>query len=254
MNILLYILLALILGLSLLVLYLVYKLQKDNKILNQPQENYGNSLELIESAQKQANAIVEKAVDSAKHILFETEYVKQDITREMQDSLAKVAEESVKLVQGRSAESEKEFRTVVDEIKAEFAKAAEAKLANIEQVTLSETNDFKEILRQETIKSQTIIGKKIGEDYDAIQEELVEYKKQKLSDIDKNINSITKQVVEQVLGQSITLPIQQDLVIASLENAKKVGLFKSLEQQANPVKSDSQPSESAQKNEAKQQS
>lgn len=228
-----YILLAIILVLAYVVVYLFYKLQKDQKIINQPQENYGNTLEIIESAQKQANAIVEKAVESAKHILFETEYVKQDITKEMQDSLQKVAEETIKMVQGRSTESEKEFRTVVDEIKTEFAKEAAKKLEGIEQVTLSETNDFKEILRAETIKSQSIIGKKIGEDFDAVQAELVEYKKQRMAEIDKNINSITKQVVEETLGQSITLPIQQDLVLASLENAKKVGLFKQLENNAN---------------------
>lgn len=228
-----YILLAIILVLAYVVVYLYYKIQKQNRILSQPQENYGNTLEIIESAQKQANAIVEKAVESAKHILFETEYVKQDITKEMQDSLQKVAEETIKMVQGRSTESEKEFRTVVDEIKTEFAKEAAKKLEGIEEVTLSETNDFKEILRAETIKSQSIIGKKIGEDFDAVQAELVEYKKQRMAEIDKNINSITKQVVEETLGQSITLPIQQDLVLASLENAKKVGLFKQLENNAN---------------------
>lgn len=229
-TVLILILLGIILLLSYGILYLFHKIQKQDKLLNQPQENYGNSLELIEQAQKQANAIVEKAVESAKHILFETEYVKQDITKEMQDSLQKVAEESVKLVQGRSTESEKEFRAVVEEIKQEFAKAAEQKLQNIEQVTLTETNDFKEILRQETIKSQSIIGKKIGEDFDAVSAELSEYKKQRMAEIDKNIQAITKQVIEETLGQSITLPIHQDLVLASLENAKKVGLFKSLEQ------------------------
>src|SRR4051812_1173655 len=132
-QILVFILLGVGLLLGYLVLYLLRKVRKQNRLLNQPQENYGTSLEIIEQAQKQANTIVEKAVDSAKHILFETEYVKQDITKEMQDSLSKVAEESVKLVQGRSAESEKEFRTVVDEIKVEFAKQAAAKLSEIEK-------------------------------------------------------------------------------------------------------------------------
>lgn len=240
MNIqfLLYILLGIILLLTYALSYLVYKIQKQNKILNKPQEEYSNTLEIIEQAQKQANSIVERAVESAKHILFETEYIKQDITKEMQDSLQKVAEETVKMVQGRSAESEKEFRTVVDEIKIEFAKEAEKKLSAIEQVTLQETSDFKDVLREETIKSQIIIGKKIGEDFNSVQNELIEYKKQKLSDIDKNIQVITKQVVEEVLGKSIPLPIQQEIVISSLENAKKTGLFRAIEEkheQQNPI-------------------
>jgi cellulose synthase/poly-beta-1,6-N-acetylglucosamine synthase-like glycosyltransferase len=240
MNIqfLLYIFLGIILLLTYALSYLVYKIQKQNKLLNKPQEEYGNTLEIIEQAQKQANSIVERAVESAKHILFETEYIKQDITKEMQDSLQKVAEETVKMVQGRSTESEKEFRAVVDEIKADFAKEAEKKLSAIEQVTLQETSDFKEVLREETIKSQIIIGKKIGEDFNSVQNELIEYKKQKLSEIDKNIQIITKQVVEEVLGKSIPLPIQQELVISSLEKAKKTGLFRAIEEkneQQNPI-------------------
>lgn len=232
LKIILYILLIVLLLLFYAVLYLAYKTSKQNKIINKPQEDYGDSLVIIESAQKQANAIVEKAVESAKHILFETEYVKQDITKEMQDSLQKVAEETIKMVQGRSSESEKEFRAVVDEIKQEFAKEATSKLSAIEQVTKEETDDFKEILRRETISSQEFIGKKIGEDFVEVQKEIDTYKKIRLSEIDKTIEAITKQVVKETLGASLTLPIQEDLVLASLENAKKTGLFKTLEEQS----------------------
>lgn len=232
LKIIIYALLVALLFLFYGVLYLAYRISKQNKIINQPKEDYGASLEIIESAQKQANAIVEKAVDSAKHILFETEYVKQDITKEMQDSLQKVAEETIKMVQGRSSESEKEFRIVVDEIKQEFAKEATSKLSAIEQVTKEETDDFKEILRRETISSQEFIGKKIGEDFVEVQKEIDTYKKTRLSEIDKNIEAITKQVVKETLGASLTLPIQEDLVLASLENAKKTGLFRTLEDQS----------------------
>lgn len=231
-------LLVLILGLSYTVLYLIYRNRKQEKILNRPQEFYGDSLEIIESAQKQANSIVEKAVESAKHILFETEYVKQDITREMQDSLTKVAEESVKLVQGRSVESEKAFREVVDEIKAEFAKEAEKRLTAIEKIVDSEANDFKAMLLSQTIGSQEFIGKKIGEDFQDLQGQLSEYKKSKLSEIDKNINSVIKDVVKETLGASITIPIHEDLVLSSLENAKKGGLFKSLEEDYSKIETD----------------
>lgn len=227
---LLYILLGAILLLCYGVLYMAFKISKQNKVINKPQDDYGASLEIIESAQKQANAIVEKAVESAKHILFETEYVKQDITREMQDSLSKVAEETIKMVQGRSAESDKEFRTIVDEIKQEFAKEASQKLSAIEKIATDETNDFKEILRRETVSSQAIIGKKIGDDFTQVQNEIDEYKKIRMAEVDRNIDGMVKQVVKEVLSQSITLPVQEDLVTSSLENAKKVGIFKNLEE------------------------
>lgn len=231
MQYLLYILLALILFLFYGVLYLLHKVGKQNKLVNAPQEDYENTLEIIRGAQKQANAIVEKAVESAKKILFETEYVKQDITKEMQDSLTRVAQETVKLVQGMSTESEKEFKIVVDEIKAEFTREATLKLSAIEKVAHDETEDFKEILRRETIGSQLFIGKKIGEDFDSVQKEIFEYKKVKIAEIDANISEIIKQVVKEVLGASITLPIHEDLALASLEKAKKTGIFKNLEKE-----------------------
>lgn len=229
-SILLYIFLGIILLLCCGVLYAGYKISQQNKIINKPRDDYGASLEIIESAQKQANAIVEKAVDSAKHILFETEYVKQDITKEMQDSLSKVADETIKMVQGRSSESEKEFRIVVDEIKKDFAAEASKKLSAIEQIARDETEDFKTILRRETVSSQEIIGKKIGDDFQEVQKEIDTYKHIKLAEIDRNILVIVRQVVKEVLGSSLTLPIHEDLVIKSLEEAKKTGIFKNMEE------------------------
>lgn len=229
-EILLYICLGIILLLCYGVLFAAYKISKQNKIINKPRDDYGASLEIIESAQKQANAIVEKAVDSAKHILFETEYVKQDITKEMQDSLSKVAEETIKMVQGRSSESEKEFRTVVDEIKRDFAAEASKKLNAIEQIARDETDDFKDILRRETVSSQAIIGKKIGDDFNEVQKEIDAYKRVKFAEIDHNIQVIVKQVVKDVLGSSLNIPIHEELVIKSLDEAKKTGIFRNMEE------------------------
>lgn len=228
-NYLPFVLLGVILLLSYVVLYLIYIKSRGVSPLK-PQEFRGDSLEIIQQAQKQANEIVQKAVESTKHILFETEYVKQDITREMQDSLTKVAEESVKLVQGRSVESEKAFRDVVDEIKAEFAKEAEKKLTAIQSIAQEEADEFKSMLLRETVGSQQFIGKKIGSDFQDVQSQIAEYKKEKMAEVDKQINSIIKEVVKETLGQSITILLHEDLVLASLENAKKGGLFRALEE------------------------
>lgn len=230
LEILLYVSLGIILLLCYGVLYAAYKIAAQNRIINKPRDDYGASLEIIESAQKQANAIVEKAVESAKHILFETEYVKQDITKEMQDSLSKVAEETIKMVQGRSSESEKEFRIVVDEIKRDFAAEASKKLTAIEQIARDETDDFKDILRRETVSSQAIIGKKIGDDFQEVQAEIDAYKRAKFTEIDHNIQVVIKQVVKEVLGSSLNVPIHEELVIKSLDEAKKTGIFRSMEE------------------------
>ncbi|MGE5041442.1 MAG: hypothetical protein ACM3IJ_00895 [Candidatus Levyibacteriota bacterium] len=230
LQILLYLFLVVILFLSYGILYLVRKISKQNELLNKPQNDYVDTLELVQQAQKQANAIVERAVESAKHILFETEYVKHDITREMQDSLQKVAEETIKMVQGRSDESEKEFRAVVDEIKSDFVKEATEKLTAIEKVTEDETNDFREILRKETVGAQEYIGKKISQDFESVQAELAEYKKARLEEIEKNIQGILRQVILEAIGSNINLQIHEDLVLESLDKAKKTGFFKNLEE------------------------
>ncbi len=230
LQILLYLLLFVILCLSYGFLYAVRKISLQNKILNKPQNDYDNSLELVQQAQKQANAIVERAVESAKHILFETEYIKHDITKEMQDSLQKVAEETIKMVQGRSAESEKEFRTIVDEIKSDFAKEASEKLDAIEKVAKEETDDFKDILRRETVGAQEVIGRKLNEDFESVRKEIADYKKIKLEEIEKNIHSILRQVILDAVGAGTTLQVHEDLIKQSLENAKKTGFFKTLEE------------------------
>lgn len=246
MQYLLYILIIICLALLLALSFALSKLRKQQGEKPEiPEEDYKNSLGVIEDAQKQANAIVEKAVESAKNILFETEYVKQDISKEIQDSLQKVADETLKMVQGRSTESEEEFRTVINDIKSEFSKEASSKLEAIQKIAIDETEDFKQMLRRETIGSQMFVGEKINQDFQAALSELNDYKKIRMQEIDLDIQEIVRNVVKDVLETTMTLPIQEQLVVDALEKAKKEEVFKDLEEAGKIVNRDKRLENSA---------
>ena len=61
--------------------------------------------------------------------------------------------------------------------------------------------------------------------YKGYEAEVSEYKKGILSQIDKLGVDIIKQVSLKVLGKSLSKKEQEDLVIKSLEEAKKLGFF-----------------------------
>lgn len=229
MQYLLYILIILCLGLLFGLSLALSKLKTQKKEEETPVPQV-NSLGVIEDAQKQANAIVEKAVESAKNILFETEYVKQDIAKQIQDSLQRVADETINMVQGRSTESEEEFKSIVNDIKTEFSKEASQKLEAIQKIAVDETEDFKKMLMAETVGSQAFVGQKINQDFAQALKEIDEYKATRIKEVDTQIQDIVRNVVKDVLEVTVTLPIQEELVLEALEKAKKEEIFKDIEE------------------------
>lgn len=216
-----YIIGSLLLLLGLALLYFLYK-TKEEGISTLA---YTKSKKAIEKANSQANDILTKASEKAKEILFETEYVKEDLVKHTEEDLSRIAQTSVQILEGESKEFEKQYKVLFDDIRNTYTKKAGSILENIEGVADTELDDFRELLRKETVAVQAYISRKTIEEFEGAKRDIATYKEEKLEEVSKNINALILRVAKDVLGEAIPLHEHEKLVTQALERAKKEGVF-----------------------------
>lgn len=209
----------LLLGLGLL--YYLYK-TKDEGV---PTDIYKKTSKTIEKANAEAEEIIAKASEKAKKILFETEYLRDDLVKRSEEDFNRIAQTSEQLLEGESKEFEKQYRVLFDDIRGMYTKKAGTILEDIEKIADTELTDFRDVLRQETVAAQGYISKKMIEEFEGARRDIQAYKEEKMQEINKNINELVQHVAKDVLGESIPLNQHEQLVTDALERAKKEGLF-----------------------------
>lgn len=107
-----------------------------------------------------------------------------------------------------------EIQKIAGEIAVEFKNEA-----------LVEMTRFKKELEEKIVMVEGAAEKVLAEEYDEIKAEIERYKASKISQIDSTAREILIDVTKKVLGKSIDLRAHEDLVIQSLEDAKRQNLF-----------------------------
>ena len=249
----------------------------------------------IEDAHKRAKVIIENAVERAKDTLLKTEYIREDIIKDLDQNLEDISQATVGMVRNEALSFNKEYRTLLESLqvqhakmleearaslkdieflkrdlhenlqsqmkdvldkaqekldeqtkdfdteyttllettKKEYLERAEQTLQKLEKIPEQELEEFRSVLKTETVSAQKMLGKRIDELFLAAEKEVDAYKKSRLEEIDREIQGITGSVIEEVLNKKLTKADQETLVLQSLEKAKRDGIF--------PTKQEKQP-------------
>lgn len=113
----------------------------------------------------------------------------------------------------------------IDEAKAKSASVIAEVSATMKDQLLSSVAAIKTRLESETVESGKELQQKISEDYMKLKEELDDYKGRRYREIDQKIYEILVNVSREVLGHSMSMDEQEDLVMQSLDEAKKKSEF-----------------------------
>ena len=117
----------------------------------------------------------------------------------MDDLLKKAKRQSKKIIKGASLEA------------AELTK----KIAlDVEETALVQIKEMAAAIRQEVTDSKK-----------AVDAELLEYKKQRMADIDEQVSALVVETSKKILGQAIDIRSHEELVIKALEDAKRSNIF-----------------------------
>lgn len=196
--------------------------KKESEILDNANRK---ALDTLQKANNEALGIIEEARAKVKtmetKISFDEEAFQQ-LLKSQQDAIIKAVSDHLQKI----------TTSVLSNYQETLRKTAEADLNvfrtstnDLEKAAKDEVESFKSLLEKETIGTQRDVAQKIQEVYAAAQDEIKTYRAERLAEIDNHIGEIILSVSQRVIGKALSLEDHRDLVISSLEKAKKEGFF-----------------------------
>jgi predicted small metal-binding protein len=168
----------------------------------------------IENEASDAQDIIRKANYRALQILEGSNIFSKSLRKDMKHSVDQLSQTLLDT-----------YKQVIEEEKERNIKTIEDVSGQVRQELVKEIYDFKEALHKETIGSKEMIDAKISSEYEKIQRELAMYKDSEMKKIDAKIYEIVVKAVKDAVGKTIDAQEHQDIILQSLQNSKKGGLF-----------------------------
>jgi uncharacterized protein YkuJ len=192
--------------------------KKYNLLLKEEQ-----NLELKEH--KEQIEVLEDARKKAAKIIAHAHFVESNTKNQFQQELQNVSMNEVKYFQEAATDLLSVYKQELESLKADTIKIANNITKDIENNTIQELKDFKEILKKETYASQKIVEQKIEEEYAQTKVEIETYKQDRIKKVEDEIYNILQNVSTLVLGKAISLEDHEQIVIDALNKAKEEKVF-----------------------------
>ncbi len=151
---------------------------------------------IINKATRQAKRTIGKAVVKAEQILGETDLFNDLLKKELQN-----------------------------ELHAAVLKNSELFTSEMKQAAVETLNKFQETLEAQLAASQKILSEAASQEYAAAKEEIKKYKTEKIAAIDAAVGQQVDKLAIEILGESIPINFQNQIITRILEKAKKEGVF-----------------------------
>lgn len=210
------ILISIALGFLLLALFITYfqLLKKHTKLKEEKgkgtEESQRQAVLIVDQARKQSTSILAESQQQAAELIKDAGTISQEAKQRMIEEMSKVAQGYAKNYQELLVEVKNEalgvVRNISQSIKGESAKEIEA---------------MKQALTGEIVKAQEITRKAITESLSKVETEVNAYKQARIKRVDVAIFDIIREASQKVIGKSLNTKEHEDLVIKSLEEAKK---------------------------------
>lgn len=169
---------------------------------------------IIDEARRQSSQMLQEAQGRASSMIQEVGFISDQTRKKMLDEIGKVTQGYAKNYQGLLEEAKKEAIGIINNISNDIKGEASR-----------EIEEMKQAFTQEVLRAQETTRKAIEETLSKVGAEVQVYKEARLKRVDAAIFEIIKQVSQKVIGKSLSLEDKEELVMKSLEEAKKENVF-----------------------------
>jgi F0F1-type ATP synthase membrane subunit b/b' len=176
---------------------------------------------MIEEARNKAQKIVEEASVRASQIIKEGKSLTEDSYRMLDASFSSLVKHQSEYFGKETEKFAQEYKTQLANLKQRILEISQKASKDIETDTLEGITDFENILEQETVKSQKIVGEKIEKEYQEVEKDISKYKDEMLRKVDEDIYKIVENISKMAIGRSLTLQDHENLILDALNKAKK---------------------------------
>ena len=206
-------LLVLSLVVSYLRLHKTYSRLKERKNMIES-DAHKEAEKIMDEARKKSMESLKQARIQASKIINEAGVITQEAKQKMLSDFSTVTTGYAQSYQQLLAQAKDEAIKIIDNISKDIKSQA-----------ASEIGTMKSALTQEVAKAQETTRKAILQSIQTIEKEMEAYKKARIQKVDENVFEILRQVTQRVIGRALSPQDHEDLVIKSLEEAKKENVF-----------------------------
>ena len=216
-----------------IVLYLVYK---TDQVLNQFEPVVKEGEKMRQTITQKTNEILTKTINLAQELVRNSvnqsqknlkisDTFKLEMEAMMKQGVDQIVSESKLMLQTESksiiAGYQSKFTTLNQEVAATAQQAKEQIIKEAE----SKINDIGKSIESGLSDIPKMLEGKVSEQIAKNQKELEVYKLQKFKEIDTKIYQMVRGIAKNAIGRSIDMSTHEELVMESLERAKKERIF-----------------------------
>lgn len=189
-------------------------------------ETFKENAHLLDEARKTAAKMIDDANSRAIDIINKANLSAEIASSTFNQQISHIASSQIKKFEKDSMDFMNLYHQILLELKSKNIEMFQNLSKNIETDTMGEVKNFKESMENLTLSSQNLVREKIKADYQTAQKDILNYKNEQLRKIDSRIYYLLERISNLVIGKTINLSDHEDLILKSLEKAKKEGMFK----------------------------
>jgi len=201
------IMLSIFVVLLLTIIFLIVIYKKEKEFEKKREKIFNNYDEILKEAHHTAEQIVAKATEEGTSMQKERETFHKEMLQKLQESFQALLNTNKQTLENDSQELLKSFQEYLQKLKSTYEEQIEDTLKNIHSETLQALNS------------------KLQDTFEKTQLEIAEYKKHKLQEVQKSIDTLLLRVSQEVLGHALPLADHQKLILDALEKAQKEQMF-----------------------------
>lgn len=191
--------------------------------INQTRSSYRK---IIKEVNKHAKNLLHETTISAGEMLAQSKKTNEHLEEQLDKVLQSIAANDIHSLKAATENFDKEYQQKLQNIQDQVNIATEEMIQNTKNKYNEKLDEFTKELLKKGMSTQELIDKRVSELLTLAETEIAEYKKTKLATVDDQIGTLIQKVYRDVLRVSLPENIHKDLIIKSLEEAKKEGLFK----------------------------
>ncbi len=207
-----------------LFIFLAYKLKKANKKLGTLSLEQNKKWQDIEAhAQQEAQGIIETANKRASEITLKAIDVNTQSSQKLQETIDAMLTSQKQALESASATVLKTHREQVTQLNNHILEVSTNIYKDIDTNSRADMHAFLELMKKQTFEAEKFAEARIKEEYDKLEKEIYRRREEKIKNLDENIYKILSNISKDIIGKSLDLSSQEELIIKSLDQAKKEG-------------------------------
>jgi len=182
----------------------------------------------VGSMQSELRKAVREALVEIEPHDFADKKLNDLIHERLSQTLIEVKNETLERLKSETNDFRSEYNSVLSEMKDMYVKSSRESILEVEDILKEEFEEFKQILKLETVESQKIVAEKIQKALNDAQIEIEEYKKQRIEIFSKQIAENAMVILKEVIQKNITEQDHKRLIVEVTEKAVEKGFFKKI--------------------------